>query len=70
MLAGAAPFNSRTAVSAEVRASSSMDISDPPTIPAPKYTQRSKHGRIGSGVKVSEHTFVRICGSRRIGAER
>ena len=38
MLLGAAPFNSRTATSAVSRLRSSMDISDPPTMPAPRYT--------------------------------
>ena len=38
MLLGGAPFKSRTATSAVSRLRSAMDSSDPPTIPAPRYT--------------------------------
>ena len=47
-----------------------MDSSDPPTIPAPRYTLCArKQGRIGRGVKLGEHSLVRIRRPRRVRAE-
>ena len=48
-----------------------MDISDPPTMPAPRiHALRRKQGRIGRGVKFGEHSLVRIRRPRRVRAER
>ena len=47
-----------------------MDISDPPTMPWPRYDAlRCKQGSIRRGVKVGEHSLVRIRPTLRVRAE-
>ena len=69
-LLGGAPFNSRMATSARVATEvvdghqRSADDSG-----AEEHAVRGKQGRIGRGVKVGEHSLVRIRCPRRVRAE-